>query len=88
MANGAFSIYKIFIGAGVSATLGILTFMGNGIVNNDKENTNQHIIIRQERAAGDLAVTEKIDKVEDIATSIRLEQTEQRVLLQGIAGKL
>ena len=88
MSNGTFSLYKIFIGAGVSATLGILTFMGNGIVNNDKENTSQHIIIRQERAAGDLAVTEKIDKVEDIATSIRLEQTEQRVLLQGIAGKL
>ena len=88
MSNGAFSIYKIFIGAGVSATLGILTFMGNGIVNNDKENTNQHIIMRGERAFGDLAVTEKIDKVEDIVTDIRLEQTEQRVLLQGIAGKL
>ena len=81
MANGAFSIYKIFIGAGVSATLGLLTFMGNGIVSNDKTNTKEHTNIRRE-------AVEAIDEVKDIATEIRIEQSEQRIMLKGIAQKL
>ena len=74
-------MYKVFVGAGVSATLGILTFMGNGIVNNDRENTKQHIEIRKE-------VDAKIEPIRSIVTDIRLEQMEQKVMLKGIAAKL
>ena len=88
MINGNFSLYKIFIGAGVSATLGLLTFMGNGIVNNDKVNVSEHIAIRSEQVTADRAIYGKMDKVKDIVTDIRLEQVEQRIMLKGIAQKL
>jgi len=82
------NLYKIFVGGGISATIGILGFMGNGIVNNDKVNTSQHIEIRRESITGDILITNKLDKVKDIATDIRLEQVEQRTILKGIASKL
>ena len=82
------NIYKIFVGGGISATLALLGFMGNGIVNNDRSNVIQHIEIRKEMMQGDMAVTAKIDKVQDIVTDIRLKQTEQKVLLKEIKGKL
>jgi hypothetical protein len=66
--------------------------MGYGIVNNDIRNTGEHTEIREERVDGDQRVYDKIDKVEDLATEIQLEQKdfrmEQRVLVQGIMDKL
>ena len=80
MANG-FSLYKIFIGAGVSATLGILTFMGNGIVGNERRNVDQHREIRKESIAS-------VNDVKNLVTDVRIEQSEQRIILRGIANKL
>jgi len=79
---------KIIIGGAVSALIAILGFMGGGIVKNDNKNTVSHTEIRKEMLVGDTAVRRTVDKVEDIVTDIRIEQTEQRVILQTIAGKL
>ncbi len=79
---------KIIIGVVSSAGIALFSFMGYGIVNNDVRNSNDHIEIRREYLVGDVAVTRKIEKVQDTVTDIRLKQTEQRVLLQFIADKL
>jgi len=68
--------------------LAILGFMGKGIVDNDKVNTTQHIEIRKEQVHGDYIVRDKIDNVHDKVTNVLLKQTEQRVLLEEIRGKL
>lgn len=57
-----------------TAMIAILGFMGKGIVDNDRTNTQQHIEIRKEMIAGDAIVKEKVDDVKDIVTDIRLEQ--------------
>ena len=88
MMNGNFSLYKVFVAGGITVTTSILVFMGNGVVDNEVRNVEQHREIRKELVGGDKAVLEKVDKVEDIVTDIRLEQTEQRALLNGIASKL
>jgi hypothetical protein len=82
------NLYKIFVGGGISATLALLGFMGNGIVDNDRNNVKQHIDIRREMIEGDMDIHKNLDRVKDIVTDIRLEQTEQRVLLRGISEKL
>jgi len=68
--------------------LAILGFMGKGIVDNEKANDDQHIEIRKEQVAGDYIVRGKIDDVDDKVTSVLLKQTEQRVILEEIKGKL
>lgn len=82
------SLYKIFIGAGVSATIGILTFMGNGIIDNEVRNVTQHNEIRKEIYSGDMAVREKLDRVEDIVTEIKLDQRETQTMIKNIGKKL
>lgn len=86
MING--SLQKILIGGGVSAAIGITSFMGYGIVNNDVRNTTQHIDIRREAIEADKEIDHSIDKVKEIVTDIRIEQSEQRVILHTIAEKL
>lgn len=58
---------KTSLSVGGVILVGILSFMGNGIVENDRRNTEDHKKIRKE-------VTEKIEEVKDITTDIRLEQ--------------
>jgi len=79
---------KLLIGGGISGCIALLGFMGSGIVTNDRNNTTQHIEIRRESLGGDLEINRSVEKVKDIVTEIRLEQAEQRVILQGIAKKL
>lgn len=86
MING--NLNKILITSGIATLTGILSFMGGGIVSNDVRNTAQHTAIRKEMVSADLATLDKIDKVKDIVTDIRLEQAEQRGLLNDIKGKL
>lgn len=81
-------LYKVFIGGGVTATLALLTFMGNGVVNNEVRNVQQHREIRKEIAAGDMAVRDSVDKIKDIVTDIRIDQVEQRSILREIEKKL
>lgn len=81
-------LYKLFVGAGISATLGLLGFMGNGIVNNEIRNVKQHTEIRREMVIGDRSALDRVDKVKDIVTDIRIEQNQQRVLLNDIKSKL
>jgi len=82
------SLYKIFIGAGVSATLGLLTFMGNGIVNNEVRNVTQHNEIRKEIYSGDTLVRDKLEKIDDDITLIKIEQKESQTILKNIEKKL
>ncbi len=81
MLGNGFSLYKTFVAGGITLTISLMGFMGKGIVDNERRNVDDHKEIRRE-------TTLKIDRVKDIVTDIRIEQTEQRVLLQGIASKL
>lgn len=90
---------KIIGGVSTAVLLTVLGFMGNGIVSNDVRNTEAHTKITNGYHTEDVRVLEKVEKVKDIVTNIRIEQTqmysdirleqhEQKVLLQSIAGKL
>ena len=81
-------LYKLFIAGGVSATVALLTFIGNGVVNNEVRNVTQHREIRKEMVLGDSQIRDGLEKVKDIVTDIRLEQVEQRTLLKEIEKKL
>lgn len=81
-------LYKIFVGAGVSATLALLTFIGNGVVNNEVRNVTQHREIRKEMLSADKDISNSLDRVKDIVTDIRLEQVDQRAILKQIEKKL
>ena len=76
MANGNGWVAKTLIGGAVSLISGGMFVMGNGIIDNDRNNTEQHIKIRQEIIQGDKEVREKLNVVKDIAIDIRLEQRE------------
>ena len=66
--------------------IGILGFMGGGIVENDRLNTSEHTSIRREIVVGDEAVISKVDNVKDIVTDIRLEQRTIIESLKRIEG--
>ena len=63
--------------------IAILGFMGKGIVDNDRRNTNEHTNIRREVIQGDKEVHANIGRVKDIVTNIDKQQTEQRVIMQS-----
>ena len=73
----------------------VIGFMGKGMVDNEKANDRQHIeihaadvMIRKEIHDGDEKVRDKMEVINEKTTDIRIEQSEQRVLLEGIAAKL
>ena len=78
MANANGSMSKIIVGAIVLTAIGMT---GGAFVNNGSE----HVEIRKEREQGDKDVMQKVEKVEDIVTEIRLEQ---RDLSHYIKAKL
>ena len=86
MING--NLTKIFVGGAVTVGISIVSFMGYGIVNNDVRNTTGHVEIRREMLISDKEIDRNIDRVKDIVTDVRLEQVEQRGILERIEGKL
>jgi len=70
--------------AGILATLVILIAlptMAKGIIDNDRQNTRDHVLIRNE-------FNEKVDEIKDITTDIRLIQREQIVMQKTILERL
>ena len=61
--------------------IALVGFVGKGVVDNDRRNTDEHIEIRREMVAGDARVTGKVDLVKDIVSDIRIEQ---RVMLETL----
>ena len=82
------NLIKVYVGGAISASIGLASFMGYGIVNNDIRNTTQHREIRKEMIISDKEIDKSIEKVSDIVIDIRMEQVEQREILKGIASKL
>ena len=65
----------------VGGSISLLSFMGYGIVGNEVRNIGEHTEIRKE-------VVEKVDMLKDVVTDVRLEQMEQRGILERIEDKL
>jgi len=55
--------------------------MAKGIIDNDRQNTRDHVLIRNE-------FNEKVEEIKDITTDIRLIQREQMVMQKTILERL
>jgi len=76
MANGKFEAgFKLVTGALLTITIGVLTFMGNGVVANERRNVDDHTAIRGEYKSEDVALK---DTLMGEIKEIRLEQKVMR----------
>ena len=81
-------ITKTIITASVGGLSTVLLVMGNGIITNDRRNTDQHTAIISSMVTRDEALSGKVEAVKDISTVIQLEQkalaTNQSIMLKTL----